>query len=164
MEYSRALRIIPFVLASAFPLMFLIVILTLTGGFQDLEEVRELESSWPIFVGVMLFIGVPSLILGVETLTVGHRISPDGIRKHSPWSRDLFLAWQEVGSITYNPAPQWFVIRSHKGNIRLNILLNGLKDFAHYVLNHVAEEAWEKAETQLLALANAPIAASPPKD
>lgn len=149
MDFSRRLKIAPFVLASAMPLMFLVVMLIVTRGFQDLEELRELESTWPILVGVMLGLGIPSLLLAVETVTTAHRLSHDGIHKHSPWSRDFFLGWEEVGSIKYSFALRRFVISSHKGKIRLDILLNGLQDFAQFVLTRVEREAWVKAAAQI---------------
>lgn len=144
LEYGGGWRILMIVGSLLMPVIFLIVITVQSRGFQDMGAISELEESWPVFVLSML---IPSGLFipgAIETFSVAHRITKVGIKKHTPWTKDFYITWGEIDSITYDNFNKWFVIKCYLGTLRLSVFLNGIGDFAQAVEEKVPRPKWEK--------------------
>ncbi len=152
LEYGRGFRILMSVTSLILPALILIMMIIQSKGFQDLEPLKELVEKWHIFAILLFFtVGIPMPVL-MELWGVAHRISKEGIQKGSPWSKDFFLRWGDIRSITYSGLPEWLVIDSSGGTIRISIYLNGLGDLALAIQENVPEWKWSKVKEQLLLM------------
>jgi hypothetical protein len=99
-------------------------------------------------VTLILIVWVPLLllssVLGLEMFRSYARFSPTQIVRHSPWTGELSVDWQEVESIAYDNFAQWYVIRTRRGKIRLHQYLNGIEDFRRIARERVPPERWGK--------------------
>jgi len=102
---------------------------------------------WPVFV-MSLFM-ILTWPLFITAYFEWYVIGSDGIDKHSPWSIDFFLSWDEIHTIDFSASSAWFIVRGDKGKIHLDSYLNGLHFFAHYVKTYVPQEKWIGAKEEI---------------
>ncbi len=129
---------------SAFWLIFFAVLYS-SGGI-DLASFTSLLGMTVVISAIVM----PLLLLTLEAFGVSYRIDALRIQKRSPWTRDTFVTWNEIESISFNSTLQWFVVRSRVATLRLHAYLNGLHDFALAVLEKLPPQIWAKAEPQIL--------------
>jgi len=79
-----------------------------------------------------LFTVLPGSIL-IETFGVSHRLSKKGIYKHSPWSKDFFVNWNEIEKIISREIHGQYFVKTKKGMIRFSHTMDGIIDFIAYV-------------------------------
>jgi hypothetical protein len=115
----------------------------------------------PIGVGVFAFVvppkpdevWIPWVMAGgflaliaplvIEVFGVGHRLTDEGIERVTPWSKRVFVRWQDVTSVRLNPVMSWFVVTGREGaRVRLSFYLSGIGTFTRMVLENVAPEAY----------------------
>lgn len=92
---------------------------------------------------VKAFIGLLSLflLLGgplvVEALGVEIALSREGIARRSPWSRNMFVPWEQVRRVTWSESARWWVVETEGGaRVRLHEFLSGIDDFKTLVRQH----------------------------
>ena len=81
----------------------------------------------------------PSGIFAIEVYGVKFELSPDGIRKRSPWSNGFFAVWSEVESVTFSGLWEWYIVQTSKGKMRLSVVLDGLDDFLDVLRQHASQ-------------------------
>ena len=119
--------------------------LGLTKGLTDLQGV-----DWGfilVFFGIFLSFAGPGLI---EFFGVSHRLTPQGIRKGSPWSRKFFARWDEIRGISYSLSFDGFVLQTPRGKIRVSRYLSGLEDFVLAIWRNVPENLWPGADARVI--------------
>jgi len=105
-----------FVVAVA--LAWVVLFLVTSRGLQNLSG--WIPSSFAI-VGIIVFaLVLPLWATSVEFFGAEYHLTPGGIRKHSPWTRNFFVQWDEIRSVKHVPTGQYTVIRTEKGKIRIH--------------------------------------------
>ncbi len=123
------------------------VLLISTRGLTDVSGWASMGT--PLLSAVLVAIVGPISLLAVEAFGTAHILSPEGLRKRSPWSKPFSVRWEEIESIAYSRSAEWFVVKTSKGKIRLHRYLSGLGDLAEAVRTHVPPERWSKAAVWL---------------
>jgi hypothetical protein len=82
-------------------------------------------------------LGVP---LVVEALGVEITLDARGIARRSPWSRDVFVPWEQVRRVVWSESARWWVVEAEGGaRVRLHEFLSGLDDFKALVIKHAPD-------------------------
>jgi len=153
LEYGKGWKAFVIINMVWFPILILIVMTVLSRGFRDLEAIEEFTGeSRRLIVLVSLLLATFAMPVGVEVWGIRHRMTPIGIKKHSPWSRDFHVTWEEVDSITWREGFNGFRVGTKLGVLWLPMLLHGLRDFADAVVEKVPEFKWATVRGRILKL------------
>ena len=67
----------------------------------------------------------PLWAFGVEVFGAEYHLTPAGIGKHSPWTKNFIAPWEDIESLSYNSTFQWVVLRTKEGKIRIHDYIGG---------------------------------------
>jgi hypothetical protein len=106
------------------------------GPAQGLQDPSTLDpSSLALLVSlVLVFL---QWTLSVEVFGAEYQVTPDGIRKHSPWTRNFSSAWKDIESVSYNSSLQWTVIRTKQGKLRVHDYVRNKSSLAEALVEKV---------------------------
>ena len=130
LEYGGVLKAFP-VMMGAF-LAGMTIFITLQVVLQSNDD-----AVW-MLVFVLAW-SIPLAIFAIEVYGVKFELSPDGIRKRSPWSNGFFAVWSEVESVTFSGLWEWYIVQTSKGKMRLSVVLDGLDDFLDVLRQHASQ-------------------------
>ncbi|MBV8206536.1 MAG: hypothetical protein JO041_07075 [Acidobacteria bacterium] len=82
----------------------------------------------------------------VTVFGVSYRISPRGLEKRSPWSRNFQAPWSGVNSVSFNPVLNQFCVKTQSGTARISTCLNGLADLEQAFTERVPADAWSSVK------------------
>jgi len=136
MEYGKAWKAVPIVAGVVWTILLVLLTLDSPPKTGDL----------PAIAGILAIIVVTLLPTTMELYGVSHRITSNGIQKHTPWSRDLTLRWNEVRSVSYNIGMNWYVVEGAAGSVRISRYIDGLNDFAEAIRTNLPAMKWSQAE------------------
>jgi hypothetical protein len=110
-------------------------------------------------LALFFMIGILPMALGCGLLceSFGFRIAiaHEGLTRHCPWRRRLVIHWDDVVSVSYSYACNWFIIRSQSGRkIRAHESLRGLPWLAKALLMNLPPKICAPALQQLEAQAS----------
>ncbi|HYT00762.1 MAG TPA: hypothetical protein VEO20_08875 [Thermoplasmata archaeon] len=105
--------------ALAWSVLFLVT----SRGLQNLSG--WIPSNFAIVGIIIVALVLPLWATAVEFFGAEYQLTPGGIRKHSPWTRNFFVRWDEIRSVKYVPTGQYTVIRTEKGKIRIHDWISG---------------------------------------
>jgi hypothetical protein len=127
LEYGGGAKALAIVLG-AFPLP-----IVLGAVLTDFSTFEAEARAWLVVVGLFFLFSLPFTI---ELFGVSHRLTNEGIRKGSPWSRKFFVRWEEFSSVKYSGVYEGYVVRTGKGTIRLSSYLRGIAEFRIRMAQH----------------------------
>ncbi|MFA5897020.1 MAG: hypothetical protein WC985_09005 [Thermoplasmata archaeon] len=104
--------------ATGVTLIWAALFLVTTRGLQNLSEWTP--SGFFIVAVILLALVLPLWAFSVEVFGAEYHVTPDGIRKHSPWTRNFFARWDEIESVSRNQVLEWTTIRTTNGKIRVH--------------------------------------------
>ena len=84
-----------------------------------------------------IFLGFAALSfpLVVDYFTARHILTESGIDFGRLHGKRVFLPWGEITSVKYAYMMKWFVVKTRNGmTVRVSVMLMGLPEFAHYLL------------------------------
>ncbi|MBO0699719.1 MAG: PH domain-containing protein, partial [Zavarzinella sp.] len=91
--------------------------------------------------------------------------TPQGIECRSPWRGARYFAWDDIRTVTFNPAAGWFAFEAWDGDrIRVHWTAVGVRDLLHLVETHVpagmvqrARPGWERLGRPMPRSADEPV-------
>lgn len=110
------------------------------GGWTPIGLLLILGSFWFLVV-----------VLALEVFRVWCRFSPSFITRHSPWRGDLTIRWEEIETVGYSTVLEWFVLRTPRGTIRLQVYLDGIQEFIQMAKTRVPAERFEAMKRRATA-------------
>jgi len=117
-----------FAIIAAFDVPILVVVLYFAGMINTSAPPTRSDSLAALTLA-LLFASFGG-ILFLESMCVRLTLMEEGIDMHSPWRPGRFIRWDEVTSIDFSNALQWFVVKDRHGQvIRLHAWLGGLIAF-----------------------------------
>lgn len=100
-----------------------VVVLITTGALGAHSE--SMFESLPLNALVLLALAMPIWGLSVEFFGTEYHVTPTGLRKHSPWTRNFDVRWDELETAKWQQGSGWLVIRTTHGKIRIHELIRG---------------------------------------
>ncbi len=115
-------------------------LIVFVGPAQGFGSPSLLDPSSLALVVVLAVLVFPIWALSVEVFGAEYHVSAEGIRKHSPWTRNFFARWDDVESLGYNPSLQWTVLRTRSGTIRIQDLIRNKEALVRALESNVPAE------------------------
>jgi hypothetical protein len=138
----------------AHPPSTLIVGLACFGFFAAIAIISNVVSNrtttwWTTAV----FIGFAALSspLILDYFMAKHEVSEAGLAYRKLTGTRGYLRWSELRSVRYAPAMKWFRLETRSGAVaRVSVMLMGLPEFAHQLLEHAPAESVDPDTLQIL--------------
>ena len=112
------------------------------AGISILANVYSNKSTSILTTITFVTFALIATIVIADYFLARHEISESGINFGKMTGFRGFIQWAELKSVEFSSVMHWFKLKSHDGQVaRISTILNGLPEFAQYILNHARSTA-----------------------
>jgi hypothetical protein len=140
LTYGRAARLYPFAIAGF--MLFNASIMLVARVSNDYPPLVEPQYEWMTFLVMLFLLGVLPWLILVHAYGVRHLVTPQGIVRRSPWSKPLFVTWDEVENASFSELFDAYVLRTSKGSVRVRRTLENISYLEEMLWNNVPQNRW----------------------
>jgi len=139
LEYGRGWRVLGIGLAVVWSAIFAFLLVDSPPKPDDV----------PVALTMVAIVAAGLSVLLATTYRFSIRLSDGGIRKRSPWTREVVASWGQVQRLTYNAAMRQFLIETVAGKIRVPRYVDGLATLRDEIERRVPSPCWSPAKLEL---------------